>query len=352
VNTIFKIILSPISLIYGIAISIRNLLYDAGLLKSAKFSLPVISVGNLTVGGEGKTPHVEYLIQQLQDYLNLAILSRGYKRKTKGFRIVNANDSVTQAGDEPLQFKKKYPKNVVAVSESRALAIPEILTRHPETQLVILDDAFQHRSVDPGLNILLTNFSKLFTEDYLLPSGRLREWRAAYKRADVIVVSKCPMYDPEINREAIISQINPLPHQKVFFSYYNYGHPYFMYDARKRVDISKHPVILVCAIAQADYLLSYLEDKTEVIGFYKFEDHHYFSNHEVSLINKTYQENKSSNPLIITTEKDATRFHEHRTFLVENRMPMFILPTKVDFHYEQGTEFDELIKGFLLDFRS
>ena len=141
-------------------------------------------------------------------------------------------------------------------------------------------------------------------------------------------------------------------HSALFLSRCWVGERAALYDARKRVDISKHPVILVCAIAQADYLLSYLEDKTEVIGFYKFEDHHYFSNHEVSLINKTYQENKSSKPLIITTEKDATRFHEHRTFLVENRMPMFILPTKVDFHYEQGTEFDELIKGFLLDFRS
>ena len=350
-NTFFKVLLSPISLIYGIAISLRNLLYDAGLLRSANFSLPVISVGNLTVGGEGKTPHVEYLIQLLQDYLNVAILSRGYKRKTKGFRIVQTNDKVTQAGDEPLQFKKKYPKNVVAVSESRALAIPEILTRYPQTQLVLLDDAFQHRSVTPGLNILLTNFSKLFTDDYLLPSGRLREWRSAYKRADVIIISKCPAYDPEINREAIIEKINPLPHQKIFFSFYNYGHPYYMYDASKRVDLSRHPVILVCAIAQIDYLMEYLEDKTEVISYYKFEDHHYFTNHEISLINKTYQENKSLNPIIVTTEKDATRFHEHSKYLLNNRLPMFILPTKVDFHYQQGTEFDEHIKKFLLDFR-
>lgn len=350
-NSLFKILLSPISLLYGISVSIRNLLYDAGLLKSAVFSVPVISVGNLTVGGEGKTPHVEYLIQFLQDYLDIAILSRGYKRKTKGFRVVQLNDKVTAAGDEPLQFKKKYPKNVVAVSESRALAIPEIMSRYPGTQAVVLDDAFQHLSVKPGLNILLTNFAKLFTDDYLLPSGRLREWRSAYKRADVIIVSKCPIYDPEINREQILNKINPLDHQKVFFSYYSYGHPYFMYDPSKRIDISRHPVILICAIAQADYMMSYLEEKTEVISFYKFEDHHYFTNHEVSLIKQTYEANKASNPIIITTEKDATRFHEHGKFIVENRLPFFILPAKVDFHFQQGTEFDNHIKDFLLNFR-
>jgi tetraacyldisaccharide 4'-kinase len=191
-NVLFKILMAPFSLLYGIGVSLRNTFYKTGVLKSISFNLPIISVGNLSVGGAGKTPHIEYLIRLLKDYLNVATVSRGYKRKTKGFLFVKPKMNAEQVGDEPLQFKRKFQDVAVTVSESRTFAIPEILGEHPDTQVVLLDDAFQHRSIKPGLNILLTEFSKPFTKDFLLPSGRLREWRSAYQRADVVVVSKCP----------------------------------------------------------------------------------------------------------------------------------------------------------------
>jgi len=350
-NPLFRILLAPISALYGLAISIRNLIYDAKLLKSAEFSLPVINVGNLTVGGEGKTPHVEYLLMLLQPFVNIATLSRGYKRKSKGFRFVKANDKVADVGDEPLQFKKKFPNNVVAVSESRAIAITEIIKSFPQTQVIILDDAFQHLSVKPGLNILLTSYDKIFVDDYLLPSGRLREFRSAYKRADIIIISKCPIYGGDIDQAHFKRKIKLLDHQKLFFSYYNYGVPYHMYNSAARVDLRKVNVILVSAIANTDYLMDFIETSTEVISNFKFEDHHYFSGHEIGQMHRALQESGSENTIILTTEKDATRFHEHREYIFANKLPIFILPVKVDFHFQEGTKFDTVITDFLLKFR-
>jgi len=350
-NPLFRILLSPITFIYGLAIGIRNLIYDAKLLKSAEFSLPVINVGNLTVGGEGKTPHVEYLLVLLEPYINIATLSRGYKRKSKGFRFVKQNDKVSDVGDEPLQFKKKYPNNVVAVSESRAIAITEIIKTFPQTQVIILDDAFQHLSVKPGLNILLTSYDKIFVDDYLMPSGRLREFRSAYKRADLIIVSKCPLYAGDIDQEHFRRRINVLDHQKLFFSYYKYGVPYHMYNPSARVDLRKVNVILVSAIANTSYLMDFIETSAEVISTFKFEDHHYFSSHEIGLMHRTLKESEEPNTIILTTEKDATRFHEHRDYIFEHKLPIFILPVKVDFHFEEGMKFDKEITDFLLKFR-
>jgi len=351
-TNVLRIFLLPFTILYGFSVSLRNFLYEADLLKSAKFNLPVINVGNLSVGGAGKTPHVEYLIEMLRDYLNVSTLSRGYKRKSKGFRMVRENDNVYAAGDEPLQFKKKYPKIAVAVSESRALGIPEMLKRHPETNVVLLDDAFQHRSVEAGLNILLTDFHALFTDDYLLPFGRLREWRSAYKRADIIVVSKCPENTDFIDKESIIKKIAPKPHQKVFFSYYQYGLPYYMYNSNYKVALKNlDSVVLVSAIANLDYLMDYLTEVTEVNNNFKFEDHHYFSEHEVSLVNQAYTNNPDTKKIILSTEKDATRLDLHRNFLLKQKLPIYILPVKVAFHYEEDGTFADAIRDFLLEFK-
>ena len=187
-----KILMAPFALLYGLSIGIRNTLYDSELVKSTQFSLPIISVGNLSIGGAGKTPHIEYLIRLLSPYINVSTLSRGYKRKTKGFRFIRPADTVLDAGDEPLMYARKHKGVVVAVGESRAIAIPQMVAKYPNLQTVLLDDAFQHRSIKPALNILLTTWDEPFTRDYLMPSGRLREWRSAYSRADIIIVSKCP----------------------------------------------------------------------------------------------------------------------------------------------------------------
>lgn len=321
------------------------------MLRSAEFSVPVISVGNLTVGGEGKTPHVEYLLSLLQNYLNVATLSRGYKRKSKGFRFVKENDQVSNVGDEPLQFKKKYPQNVVAVSESRAIAISEIVKTYPHTQTIILDDAFQHLSIKPGLNILLTSYEKIFLDDYLLPSGRLREFKSAYKRADIIIISKCPQYSGDIDPDHFRNRIQLLEHQKLFFSYYTYGTAYHMYNPSLQVSLRKVKVVLVSAIANTSYLMDFLETSTEVVSNFKYEDHHYFNSHEIGLMHRALKEAEDPNTIILTTEKDATRFHEHRDYIFANKLPIFILPVKVDFHFKEGMKFDQEIKDFLLNFR-
>lgn len=351
-SKIVKILLAPFSLLYGMIMSLRDFFYRKGLLKSVEFNLPVISVGNLSVGGAGKTPHIEYIILLLRDYINLATLSRGYRRKSRGYLEVQPRMTAEQVGDEPLQFKRKFPEVMVTVSESRSFGIPQIVSQKPDTQLILLDDAFQHRSVKPGLNVLLTEYSHPFTRDYLLPSGRLREWRSGYERADVIVVSKCPKELTEAQREAFIAEINPLPHQQVYFSYYRYFRPYYIFDGRYRANLQADwDVLLISAIARTEYLTDYLSEKVGTVRSLEFEDHHYFTKSDMADLKRAYNELTSPKKIIITTEKDAMRMEAHRDFLVEERLPIFALPLQVQFHFNQGVDFDQQIKDFLLNFK-
>lgn len=348
-----KILLAPFSILYGLSISLRDFLYRRGLLKGVAFNLPVISVGNLSVGGAGKTPHVEYLIRLLKEYLHLAMLSRGYKRKTKGYLLVRPNMTAEQVGDEPMQYKRKFPDVTVAVAESRTLAIPQIIMDKPEMQIILLDDGFQHRSVKPGYNILLTEYNHLFTRDYLLPSGRLREWRSAYERADTIIVSKCPFEVKQEEKEAIIKEIKPFPHQRIYFSYYAYYKPYYILDPRYVTELKDDwEVLLICAIARTDYLVEYLEEKVDEVKILEYEDHHYFNKYDVAHLKSVFDKMESDKKIILTTEKDAMRLELHRPFLMENRLPIFALPVEVKFHFGEGGQFDEDIKNFLLNFKA
>jgi len=252
--------------------------YDSGILKSTNFNIPVISVGNLSVGGAGKTPHVEYLIMLLQEYLNVGVLSRGYKRKSKGFKWVLHHDQVTQTGDEPLQYKRKFPETSVAVCESRNTGIPMMLQGKKDIQTILLDDAFQHRSVTPGLNILLTTYDEPYTRDYLLPSGRLREFRSSANRADVIIVTKCPKDIEENDYKKYRKELNPAPHQRMFFSSYEYADPYYMYNPTIKKKLTRDTkVVLLAAIANVEYLLDYLDVNADIVQLLKYEDHHYFN---------------------------------------------------------------------------
>lgn len=351
-NVLFKVLMAPFSLLYGLGVSLRNTFYKTGLLKSISFSVPVISVGNLSVGGAGKTPHIEYLIRMLRQYLNVATVSRGYKRKTKGFLFVQPNMNAESVGDEPLQFKRKFQDVAVSVCESRAFAIPEIIGVKPDTQVVLLDDAFQHRAIQPGLNILLTEYSHPFTKDFLLPSGRLREWRSAYQRADVVVVSKCPTEVSQEDKERMTKEIAPLDHQKIFFSYYDYDPPYYIFDSRYRVRLEPDmSVLLICAIARTDYLVDYLNDKVANVRVLEYEDHHYYSKYEVANLQSTFEKWDADKKIIITTEKDAMRFELHQQFMRENKMPVFALPVRVKFHFDEGEKFDQAVKEFLLNFK-
>lgn len=351
-NIFVKIILAPFALLYGSAISVRNLLFNLGIVRRSTFNIPVINVGNLSIGGTGKSPHVEYLINLLKPYIDIATLSRGYGRKTKGFKFVSHEGSAEDFGDEPLQFKRKNLDMVVAVSESRALGIPEILKHYPQIKTIILDDAFQHLSVNPSLNILLTEQTRLFTDDYLLPAGRLREWRNAYERADIIIVTKCRDGFDEKQKQIIIDKIEPGPHQKVYFSKYIYGHPYFMYNPNHRIALAENmDILLVSAIANTDYLQSYLESIGCTLHYVEFEDHHYFSEHEMSQIKLKFDEIQNPNKYILSSEKDCMRLDLHRSFMAKEKMPVFALPIRVEFLFEEGPLFDNDIKKHLLNFK-
>lgn len=349
---LFRILLSPLALLYGVGVSLRDFFYRVGLLKSVHFDIPVISVGNLSVGGVGKTPHIEYLIRLLQDYIEIATLSRGYRRKTAGFLVAGPQMSAEEVGDEPLQFKRKFPEVMVTVGENRAFAIPRMLGVKPDLQLILLDDAFQHRAVTPGLNILLTDYNYPFTKDYLLPAGRLREWRSAYHRADTIIVTKCPTDLTVADREIAINEIAPLPNQRVYFSYYAYQNPYYIFDPTYITALeSDWDVVLISAIAGTDYLLSYLEPKVAAVHLLEYEDHHYFEMQEMIQLKNTFDSISNNKKIILTTEKDAMRLELHRRFLAENRLPVFSLPVEVRFLFDEGPAFDQHIKDFLLNFK-
>jgi len=336
-----KIFLYPFSLLYGLGISIRNGFYETEMLKGSKFNLPVISVGNLTVGGSGKTPHIEYLIVLLKEHLNVATLSRGYKRKTKGFRQVERKDNVSAAGDEPLQFKRKFPDIAVAVAESRNIGIPQFLHVQPNIQVILLDDAFQHRSVIPGLNILLTEYSKPFFADALMPAGRLRDNKSSYKRADVIIVSKCPDTIQEEERKNLIALIDP----------FHYLTPYQIFDfSKKLLPEPSASIILISAIASTDYLITHLEEEYDEIINMKYEDHHYFTKVDLEQLVLTFNQIQNPNKYILTTEKDGIRLGEHYNYISQNNLPIYILPIKVAFLDSDGLLFDDLLKKFLLNF--
>jgi tetraacyldisaccharide 4'-kinase len=352
-NTIVRILLAPFSLLYGMGVSLRNFFYKKGILKGVEFDIPLISVGNLSIGGAGKTPHIEYLIRLLKDYLNVATISRGYKRKTKGFLIVKPNHNANAVGDEPLQFARKFQDILVTVSESRTFAVPQILMEQPDNQVILLDDAFQHLSIKPELNILLTEYSYPFTKDYLLPSGRLREWRSAYRRADIIIVSKCPLQISEQEKNDFIEEIEPLRRQRIYFSYYKYSQPYFILKPDYRIRLSHDlDVVLISAIARADYLIEYLEEQVNFIQPLEYEDHHYFTKFDVSQLKNTFDKIDSSKKIILTTEKDAMRLELHHQFIVENKLPIYVLPVNVAFHFDEGELFDNDVRQILLNFKN
>lgn len=345
-------LMSPLALLYGIGVWVNQALYKVGLLKSVSFSTPVISIGNLTVGGAGKSPHVEYLTRWLDHYLQIAILSRGYKRKSKGFRRVYAHSTVAEAGDESLQIKRKFPEVGVYVSESRMLGIPNILRDEPETQVIILDDAYQHRSVQPGMNILLTEYDNLFTRDYLLPMGRLREWRHGYRRADAIIVTKCPPDLNEVSRSSIRSELKPLPHQQMFFSSFSYTRMYHLLYPSVQISLqSNMSVVVMSGIARVNTLLEYIEEKVEYVKSLEYGDHHDYTNYEVAQLKAQYDQLETDQKIIVTTEKDAVRLEKHRLYLQEHELPIFVLPVFVTFGQDEP-KFQQYIQQFLLGFKS
>ncbi|MEO8583646.1 MAG: tetraacyldisaccharide 4'-kinase [Flavitalea sp.] len=343
-----RILFFPFSLIYGLIIWIRNKLFDKGYISSSEFNLPVIGVGNLSVGGTGKSPMVECLIDLLSKKYEVAVLSRGYKRKTKGYALATTGITALEIGDEPMQFFNKFPGVTIAVGEERLEAIPQLLHDKPGTQLIILDDAFQHRSVRAGINIVLTDYNNLFTRDWFLPTGDLRDNVSSYKRADILVVTKCPADLSETERDSIAKEINPLPHQRLFFTSINYGSAYHIISRHERPINDKDEVLLVSGIANPDPLKKYLSDNADTYYEILYEDHRIFSIDDWKEIRKRFESISSENKIILTTEKDAVRLMKFQQSI--ESYPFYVLPMQVHFLFGGEQLFTYLIINFIAGF--
>lgn len=343
-----RILLLPFSFIYGLIIWVRNYLFDVGLLKSVEFKLPVIAVGNLSTGGTGKTPHVEYLIRLLKGRFKLAVVSRGYLRKTRGFVLADINSTVLMVGDEPMQYINKFDNLLVAVDENRCHGIQKLLSDHAKMDAVILDDAYQHRYVKPGLSILLTDFHNLYSNNYLLPAGRLREPRSAAKRADIIIVTKTDPVFSLLSKRAVLEQIKPLPHQKVFFSFVTYGLPVPIFADLPPLRYNMiNTIVLFAGIANPYPLEQYLKRLCNELITINFNDHHQFTEKDIVAIKTSYNNQFSKRKVLLTTEKDAMRLHEPSISRLFKGIPIYYIPIEISFHFREKEKFDNLILDFV-----
>lgn len=345
----FRILLFPFALLYWLGIAIRNWLYDKNISKSSSFALPLICVGNLSVGGTGKSPMVEYLLELLKDRFKVATLSRGYKRKTTGYALANEQSTALEIGDEPMQFHLKFPDVPIAVGEERMVAIPQLLHDRPDTEAIILDDAFQHRAVRAGLNILLTEQGNLFTRDFYLPAGDLRDLKSQYKRADIIIVTKC---DPDLSvqeKEDIIKEINPQPGQSVFFTTIRYGRIRHIIHKMDYTLTDQAEVLLVTGIANPKPLKAWLETNSKSYHLLQYSDHHIFSIDDLKEIRKKFESIEAVNKIILTTEKDAVRLVKFGAGIED--WLLYVIPVRHDFLFGEGQRFNELVINFISGFK-
>ncbi len=333
-----RILLYPFAVLYHLVTSVRNALYDQGRKASTKFNLPVISIGNLTVGGTGKTPMIEYLIRLLCNEHEVATLSRGYGRRTTGFHIADPSDNAKTVGDEPFQFYVKYGDRVtVTVGEERAIAIPHILHSFPKTEIILLDDAYQHRSVQPSLNILLTEYYRPFYDDLLLPAGRLRESKENACRADLVLVTKCP---EELSDEEMIEiekGIRKYAEKPVFFTHIRYGSP-VAYSRQEKT--MKEKVIVVSGISDPKPFIHYARRNFNVIKELTYKDHHAFNIADLEKF-RGYQR-QYPDASLLTTEKDKAKLGSPEFARYTAQLSLFYIPIEVFFN-RNGRDFDEIV---------
>lgn len=329
-----RIILFPFVPIYFLVTWFRNLAYDKGWFKSTSYDFPIICVGNLSAGGTGKTPMVEYLIRLLKEETNLATLSRGYGRKTKGFLLAEDNITATELGDEPFQFYHKFKDEItVAVDEDRQHGISTLRAIKPKPEVVILDDAFQHRKVKAGYNILLTTYNNLYVDDFVLPTGNLREPKKGAKRANIIVVTKCPESLTQLEKKAIVLKLKPKVYQHVFFSHIGYND--LVLNETQKVSLNKlESFTLVTGIANAKPLVSYLKSLQLDFNHIEFKDHHNFTENDIKKLSELDK--------IVTTEKDYMRLKNEAVL----KGKLYFLPIKTVI--DNSEQFDALVKAFTL----
>ena len=328
-------ILFPFAILYGLITGIRNFLFDKGIFASYSFELPIIVVGNLSVGGTGKTPQIEYLIRLLSERYTIATLSRGYKRKSKGFVLANANATAETLGDEPYQFYQKFPSIQVAVDADRKNGIEQLLTKEKKPQVILLDDAFQHRKVKAGFYILLTAYDDVFTDDFLLPTGNLRESRSGAKRTDVIVVTKCPPTLSETEQTRIKQRIKLYSAAPVYFSTIAFDDCVQSSSASVPVTtIQQTACVLVAGIAKPDSFFDYLKNSESICLTYP--DHHHFTESDIQQIKQ-----QAGDKLIVTTEKDYVRLKDS-----ELKDQLYYLPIRTSLMVDSN-EFDSAVLDYL-----
>ena len=351
--------LRPLSWLWGLGVGFRNLLFEAGILKSHAYATPVISVGNITVGGTGKTPHVEYLIRLLKDQTNLAVLSRGYKRKSHGFVLGDESSTMQDLGDEPFQMKQKFPDITVAVDKKRPRGISKLIhgAAGKDIDVILLDDAFQHRYVKPGINILLVDYHRLIIYDELLPSGRLREPASSKDRADIVIVTKCPTDMKPMEFRVLTKQMNLFPYQQLYFTTLDYGRLKRVFQSNQNTpnnqiipenleNLSDYHVLLLTGIASPKQIYYDVKPHAKDIKTLAYGDHHVFKQRDIQHINETFA-NMPSPKVIITTEKDMVRLETAEGLSDEVRNKLLVLPVRISFMLEGETMFNENIIGYV-----
>ena len=344
--------LMPLSWFYGTATALRNTLYNIGVLKSHTYGIPIIDVGNITVGGTGKTPHIEYLVRLLSPHYRVAILSRGYKRKSRGYVLATADTPMQQIGDEPWQMKQKFPHIHVAVDADRCRGIRHLCTDQAtrDVQVILLDDAFQYRRVKPGLNILLVDYHRMITDDRLLPAGRLREKPEGKDRADLVVVTKCPANINPMGFRVLRSALRLKPFQSLFYSTIRYGQPVHIdHTSTLRLDELKATgmhVLLLSGIGNPLQMEQDMRRYTRHITPLAFPDHHYFSPQDLQLVQNTF-DRMPEPKAIITTEKDASRLRHTPHLPTDLRENIYVLPIEVEIMRNESKTFNQKIKDYV-----
>ena len=351
--------LLPFSWLYGFGVGFRNMLFEMGILKSRSYTVPVISVGNITVGGTGKTPHVEYLIRLLKDKANVAVLSRGYKRKSHGFVLADAETPMKMIGDEPYQMKQKFPDITVAVDSKRTRGIDHLIGGEAgkDIDVVLLDDAFQHRYVKPGINILLVDYHRLIIYDELLPAGRLREPVKSKDRADIVIITKCPWNLKPMEFRVITKAMKLYPYQQLFFSTHEYEMPIAVFPeeqgklgASETLDslasLKDKNVLLLTGIGSPEQMKHDMEQMTDHVTPLTFSDHHDFKQKDIVAINEAFAAIPEPK-VIITTEKDATRLAVLEELSSEVKQHLYKLPIYIQIMQDQEELFNQAILGYV-----
>ena len=338
-----RYLLFPFSFIYGSITAMRNLLFDYGIFKSQSYTIPIICIGNLSVGGTGKTPHTQYLLDLLKNNYKVAVLSRGYGRKNSNLQFVETTSNALEVGDEPLQLKQNNPECLVVVEKNRNKGVKKILNDFPETEVILLDDGYQHRWIKARFNILITSFSSPYYKDYLMPIGKLRESKKGVSRANAVIFSKTPENTNPTLKKGMLERLHLFAHQEAYFSGIEYHRFKCINNNTELEEKNPYSITLVSGIANTNPLIKYLEEKGHSINHLKYSDHHNYSSNDIETILAEYNADKSTKKLILTTEKDATKLKQFLPHFKD--VNFYYIP--IDIKIDQSEKFKKQILDYV-----